>query len=278
MAFAGLSEESLAQMSKEGVKPEVPPEVSVVLPDVNTDTNNDVHEDINLVNPDTVTPETTDEILKRTLAEKNIKIEDIQARLTTDKGFTPEYIAELKTQLDPAMVDHYVAEFNREVEAAKVNKVEPVVDNKVREANKVRLELNNYIYNSVGGQEKFSVMSGVLKTALPQEQVDIINAKLRSDSKALITEGLSEAVTAYKRATGRSTVTMTGDAVNTVAVESVFITKEDYHAIIRTEKYKTDPTYAAKVDADRLKSKNMDNQQLLPGIYRNYRGGKMYNV
>lgn len=214
--------------------------------------------------------------VNKTLSDAGIDPVDAEARLIKDGGLTPEYIAELKEKVDPRLVDAYVERFNAGLEKAKAAKETPVVAPVVDDTTVKKM--NKFIFDSVGGQDKFTAMAGIVKANASPEVVDAINAKLRSDNRTVVQEGLSEAVAQYKKLTGRSTTTMSGEPAGNTAEAFVFMTKDDFQATMRTEKYKTDPTYAASVDAQRMKSRKLDEAAVLPGQYRNIRNGRMYNV
>lgn len=212
--------------------------------------------------------------VNETLKTAGIDPVDAEARILKDGGLTPEYIAELKTKVDPRLVDAYAERFETALTKAKTAepaKAAPVDDTAVK-------KMNKFIFDSVGGKDKFTAMAGIIKSNADAATVDTINAKLRSDNQAVVQEGLSEAVAQYKKLTGRSTTSMSGEPAGNQNEAFVFVTKADYHAAIGTEKYKTDPVYAASMDEARLKSRKMDNAAILPGQYRNIRNGKMYAV
>lgn len=217
-----------------------------------------------------------DEFILSTLKKSGVDPAEAEARIIKDGGLTPEFIEELKEKVDPALVDAYSDAFDREMAAHKDAQKEAEAN--TTKVNEERLALNNYIFDSVGGEDKFNKMAGILKANIPADAIEVINAKLRSDNKLLIKEGLSEAVKHYKEATGRNTLPMSGDNQQSGEPAFEFMTKGDYHRIIGTEKYRTDAAYASKIDEQRLKSRDMDSKQLLPGQFRNIRGGRMYKV
>jgi hypothetical protein len=206
-------------------------------------------------------------------------VQEVKDRMLKDGGITPEYAEELKKSIDPDLVDTYVQDLNKAIqEQAKAKP--PVKDESAEIAarNAKQAELNKFIYDSVGGEGKFNVMAQTLKAKLPQETVDVLNAKLASQNKALIAEGMKEAVNHYKKLTGRTNTRMEGTPTAPDGKVFEFMTKAEYHQVMRSEKYKTDKTYAAEMDERRLTSRNMDAKVTLPGQYRATRNGVTYNL
>lgn len=206
-------------------------------------------------------------------------VEEVKARMLKDGGISEEYSAELKKTIDPDLVDTYMQSLSEGLaKAGQVNTPvqEPNAD--LIAKNAVRADLNKFIYDSVGGQEKFTIMSAALKAKLPAEAIDVLNAKLASPSKALIAEGMQEAVKHYRTLTGRTNTRMEGTPTSPEGKPFEFLTKNDYHTVMRSEKYKTDAAFAKETDQRRLTSREMDAKVSLPGQYRMIRDGAMYNL
>ena len=300
MAFAGFNEETLEAMNKQGGAPNAVPnqdaanaaeEKPIVAkrvegldpnaPGIELDlgagkprtdpsaTKEGAVIPENPPDPSSVKPDLSkDAVVTGIVTDGGFDVKVLSDRLMKEGGITPELITELKTKIDPNVVDSYVEQFNAKLEASKP-KAEPAT---------ARTEMNDFIYGAVGGQDKFGAMAGVLKKSLPQAEIDVINAKLASDNKGLVSEGLKQAVEAYNKSTGRSNTRMVGDTPNNEGDKFTFMTKIAFQKAVASEKYRTDPAYAASVDADRLKSKALDAQSTMPGQYRNVRNGQMYTL
>jgi len=203
---------------------------------------------------------------------------DLQTRIVQGGGFTDDIITELKGKIDPAEVDKFVQEFNTDLEEMRkiTPKVDPVVDPAVLAKQVAQTTMNEFIYDSVGGEDNFKAMSGVLTQSGNTAEVAKINAKLRSTNKDVVAEGMKEAVSSYNKAIGRGGKLMSGDPGGDAPTTIQFLSKAEYHTIMKTDKYKTDPLYARKVDNDRLASRKSDQARSLPGQYYNQRNGRVY--
>lgn len=265
---------TLDALGAQGIKPEVKPEIE---PEIEPETGTQDLPDIDFVdttgtNPDKDKDEPSKpQTIEDALSSVGFDPKGIEDRVIKDGGITEDLIAELKEKLDPLLVDSHVRAIRAEMALAKTPALE--------EQNKATEEMNNFIYDSVGGKDKFKMMSEVLKGKLSQDELDVLNAQLLSKNKALVTRGVQDAVKAYKQATGRvGEGLMQGDPNGAVDTGFVFLDKKEYQSIVRTEKYKTDRVYKQKVDADRLKSLEMDRATTLPGQYYNVREGRMYAI
>lgn len=265
---------TLDALGEQGVKPEVVQEVE---PKIVPGTDTQDLPDINFVdtagtNPDKDKDEPSKpRTIEDALSSAGFDPKEIEDRVIKDGEITEDLIAELKEKLDPLLVDSHVRAIRAEMALAKTPALE--------EQNKATEEMNNFIYDSVGGQDKFKMMSEVLKGKLSQDELDVLNAQLASKNKALVTKGVQDAVKAYKQATGRvGEGLMQGDPNGAVDTGFIFLDKKEYQSIVRTDKYKTDRVYKQKVDADRLKSLEMDRATTLPGQYYNVREGRMYAI
>jgi len=219
-----------------------------------------------------------DTTVNKVVEESGLDLNDIKSQIIKDGGITDTTKEMLKEKIDPALVDAYVESFEKQLGESKA-KPEPKVDTAQEAINKAQLEMNDYIFNSVGGKDTFEVLASTINEGATKTEVGKINAKLASTNKDLVTEGLNDAVKIYNKLTGRGNKLMTGDANAETGVETFkFVTKAQYLKQITTEKYKTDPAYAKKVDDARMKSIEMDKAQTMPGQYRNIRDGKMYNL
>lgn len=229
------------KLDESSVEPEVTPEVK---PDDNT---------------------ALDKQAVDTLQEAGYTEEDVLKRLETDGGFTDEFIAELKSKINPAIVDAHVGRIKAEIELEKIRQA-----TNYDAKNKAIQDMNDYIHGAVGGRKNFDTMSKLLVQEMNAEDISRIDAKLQSGNKALVNEGLKEMDAAYKKARGMGGNLMQGNANVEAQRKMTHITKEEYRAIMRTEKYKTDSAYAAQVDADRLTTKKADSERYGKGSYFGY--------
>lgn len=214
--------------------------------------------------------------LSKTLTGAGYTEESLQERLTKDGGISEEFITELKGKVDPDFVDAHVGRIRAEIDLAKVKKSGEL--DTVRAKEKVIKDMNDHIYSTVGGEDKFKTLSETLKAELSSDELAALNVKLASGNKIVVTEGLQAAVKKYNDIRGMGGPLMEGDAQNGVPAPE-HITKEEFSALMRTDKYKTDPVYQRKVDADRLKTRAEDAKNYGPGSYYGFHPTKgRYNL
>lgn len=188
----------------------------------------------------------------------------LKARLTKDGGISDEFVTELKGKIDPDFVDAHVGRLRAELELAKVKESGRIDEIKAKE--QVTKTMNDYIYKSVGGEDKFKILGKALKSELSSDELASINVRLASGNEGVVQEALKFAVKKYNDIRGMGGKLMEGDAGNGVDAPE-HVTKEEYRAQMRTDKYKTDPAYARKVDADRLKTREQDSIRYGAGQY-----------
>lgn len=298
MAFKGFNAETLAALQQQGVPsgdpaPAADPVVDPVIEDVvidpepakEPDPEPTKEPDINFKEPEPVKepdkePEPDPEpepdaapSVNEVLDKAGLDQSTLIKRIIQDKGISDDFVTELKEKIDPALVDSFVKEYREAAESYKPPEPtkEPVVDPKVQ-------EMTKHIYDSVGGKDNFDTVARVLKQHADKGLIDKINAKLRSDNKEVVSEGVKEAVTQYKTLTGRGGNLMEGDAGNNAQSDFQFLTKGDYQKIMRSDKYKTDPLYQRKIDDMRMKSRKLDQGRTMPGQYFNVHEGRLYAV
>lgn len=304
MAFKGFNQDSLDAMAEQsGIAPaaapvvkEGTPDIKVVEPKVDPEiakaeeariANEAAEakkvEDAKAAEAAKIAEETKidlndDKVINKTVEDSGLDLNDIKSRIIKDGAITDETKAILKEKIDPALVDSYVESFEKQIADAKKSQ-EPATKNEPSAADKAQVEMNDFIYNSVGGKDTFGVLATTIKEGADATDVSKINAKLASTNKDLVKEGLEDAVKIYNKLTGRGDKLMSGDANADANVPAFkFVTKKQYLAQVATEKYQTDPAYAKEVDDARMKSIEMDNAQTLPGQYRNFRNGEMYDL
>lgn len=220
----------------------------------------------------TTHPNVFDAFVTKKLEAGGFNIADVQARMLKDGGISPEFATELKAKIDPDLVDTYITGL---AEAASKTKV---TASETAEKNAAQKLINDFIYDSVGGKDKFETLAATLKSKIPQNEIDIINAKLASPNKALVAEGVKEAVDKYKQLTGRVNTRMEGNPSVPTGTPAQFMTKAQYHKIMTSEKYKTDPVYAKQIDEQRLASRKLDSTRTLPGQYYGVHEGELYTL
>ncbi len=206
-----------------------------------------------------------DKAVVKTLEEAGYDMDSIKKRIETDKGISDEFVAELKTKIDPVFVDVHVARIKAELELEQMKASSAGLE--IEKKNKAILEMNDHIYKSVGSEANFQALSKVLKANLSEDAVATLNAKLASGNKLLVDEALKEAVKQYNYIKGKGGNLMEGDVGGATGNAEDHITKEEYRAIMRTEKYKTDPVYQQKIDAARLKTRAEDAAKYGMGSY-----------
>jgi hypothetical protein len=216
------------------------------------------------------------ESISRTLEGAGFTDDIIKARATKDGGLSDEFVQELKAKIDPDLIDAHVGRIRAEIELAKVKESGRIDEVRAKEA--ALQTMNTHIYDTVGGEDKFKILGETLKSKLSADELAAINVKLASGNKTVVNEALETAVKKYNDIRGMGGKLMEGDAgVGAEVMEHM--TKEEYRAVMRSEKYKTDPKYARKIDAERLKTRETDSIRYGHGQYYGYHPEKgRYNL
>jgi len=248
--------------------------------------NTDATEDIDLHLEDTDTDNDTDEgttdaedvnaTVDQTLTDAGFDVEAISQEILETGKISEELIAKAKEKIDPALVDAHVGRLTAEFELAKIKATDTYKERQAAE--QAVQDMNAYVYKSVGGEDKFKALAETLKESMSKEDLGVINAQLLSGNKSLVNEGLKKAVAAYKVAKGLGGKLMEGDGNVTQTDTITHITKEDFRAIIKTEKYKTDPAYRGKMETARLKSIEADKKKYGPGTYYGFNQNGRYEL
>lgn len=202
------------------------------------------------------------EEVDKALAEAGFSNEDLGQELADNGGkLTPETVAALKEKFDPTAVDNAVSDMESQW-ADKSPEVTAEAEAKIKATNTKIEAMNDHIYGSLAGgdvekgKKHLETLSAWAKENVAKDTLDLINAKLASGNKALVDEGLKQAVGLWKK--GQVRPMMSGDPAAAAAVkkEDTFqpISRDQFKALMATEKYQTDPEYAASVDARRRKS------------------------
>lgn len=200
-----------------------------------------------------------------TLKDAGYNEEDLLERIKTDGGITDELVSELKQKINPDVVDAHVGRLRAEIELAKIK-----ADNNYEEKQQAVQDMNKYIYDAVGGEKNFQTIAKLLVQEVPAKEVSRLDAKIQSGNKALVNEGLREMDAMYKKVRGMGGKLIQGGSNVETQQKVTHITKEEYRALMRTEKYKTDRAYADKVDADRLTTRQADEKRYGKGSYYGY--------
>lgn len=188
---------------------------------------------------------------------------DALAKQIKETGKIPDdVIAKAKEVLDPAEVD------------AAVAKVQVALD-----ADKVINTMNDFIYDSVGGKDKFDLLSDTLKDKLSDSDLALLNAKIGSGNKLLVEEGMKAAIKAYNDTKGMGGKLMSGEPSGEAKSEALpRVTKEQFRTITASDKYKTDKVYADKMDAARMATSKVDKISYGPGQYYGFTNGQRYEL
>ena len=251
------------------------------MPDINFDDQN-AENNKGEVDPDASKPAGVDNktgeqdsdlniTLSKNLHDAGYSDEALAERITKDKGISDEFVTELKGKLDPDFVDAHVGRIRAELELKEIKATQDTAE--AQKKNDALLKMNDYIFSTVGGKDNFEAMGKVLKNNISAEDLTALNVKLASGNVQIVNEAMKDAVSTYKKIRGMGGKLMEGDAGNsTDPVEH--ITKEEYRAIMRTDKYKTDRKYQTKIDADRLKTRTADAARYGKGQYFGYHPSK----
>lgn len=217
------------------------------------------------------TEDSLDTKVTRKLEDAGYTEEALIERLKKDDGISDEFVEELKQKIDPEFVDAHVARLRAEYELEKIKQTREYQDQ--LDKNKAVQEMNEYIFKKVGSADNFKTMGDVLKQNIDQSELDAINAKLQSGNKTVVDEALKIAVDKYNYIKGKGGKLMSGDAGGGKE-EVMHITKEEYRQIMRSEKYKTDPLYARKIDSARLSTRESDEKKYGKGHYFGFHPSK----
>lgn len=207
--------------------------------------------------------------LEDQIKSAGISVSDITSSLQTDGKVSDELIAKAKETIDATTVDLFVRSVQAEYALAKKK---PTSTDALEQNNK-------YIYDTVGGKSNFDKISATLNKHMTGEELSLLNAKITSGNKALISEGMQSAVDKYNKLKGLGGKRMSGDAGTPPADTALpRITKEQYRTIMRSDKYKTDPAYAKKMDDARMKTKAEDRKSYGPGQYYGFTQNGRYEL
>lgn len=188
-----------------------------------------------------------------------------------DGKISDETIANLKKHFDPTAVDNAIKDLEQQWVDAQPDRDKIVEDHKAEaaEAQKQKDDIdkmNDFIWGSLAGgdiekgKDNLKTLSEWAKDNMDPKELELINAKLASGNKALVTEGLEQAVGQWKK--GQKRPMMSGDAAANAKVQEAPkfepLSRDEFKAIMATEKYQTDPEYAEKIDNRRRKTQETE--------------------
>jgi ribosome-binding protein aMBF1 (putative translation factor) len=225
------------------------------------------------LNMDEYTPPSQEEVDKA-LEAAGFSNEELGKELYENDGkLTKETVEALKKAFPDHAVDNAVADMERQYSEVAAKHAEDVAA-KTDAVDK----MNDFIYGSLAGgdvdkgKQNLAKLSEWATNNLESDVLEAINAKLRSGNKTVVTEGLQQAVTLWKK--GQEKPMMTGDALAATpaekAPEFTPISKDEFIEIMQTKKYNEDPEYAAKIDERRAKT-IAKGEYVTPEYNRKYR-------
>ena len=210
-------------------------------------------------------------VLEKTLEDAGFDVQTLVKEIEEAGSITPEIVTKLKEKIDPDVIDTHLARLQAEAKAAMQE-----AQIKAAEDEKKVTEMNDYIYNQVGGEDKFKTMASVLKDNMKPEELQAINDLLASGSKEQVNIAMQAAVNNYNTIKGKGNL-MNGDT-NTSTNSIQPLSKVEFIKIMSTEKYKTDPDYARQMDQRRLSTLRKEQQTKLPGQYFKRQNGVIVEV
>ena len=209
-----------------------------------------------------------DKVLEKTLEDAGFDVNLLIKEVQENEGVTPELVSRLKEKIDPDVIDSHLARIKAEAQAQSQE-----AQIKAEQEQKNVQEMNTYIYDQVGGEEKFTAMAEVLKDNIPAEKLKAINELLASGSKEQVNIAMKAAVDQYNTIKGKGNL-MQGDT-NTSTPGIQPMGRDEYRTATSSDKYKTDPDYAKQVDSRRLATIKKEKQTTLPGQYFKRMNGKV---
>ena len=257
----------------DGVTAELPEDIDLHLEDTGDTNNDDGGTDDSKPAEDSTDINVT---VDQTLKDAGFDVDAIAKEIAETGVISEELIAKAKEKLDPGLVDAHVGRLKAEFELEKIKVSAKYKEDQAQ--NKAIQDMNEYVFKSVGGEDKFKLLGETLKESISKEDLTAINTQLASRDKAQVNEGLKLAVKAYKTAKGLGGKLMEGDGTVDTTVQIQHITKEDYRAIHKSEKYKIDPVYRTNMDTMRLKSIEADKKKYGPGTYYGFNQNGRYEL
>lgn len=136
-------------------------------------------------------------------------------------------------------------------------------------------DMNTYIYETLAqgdaaaGKAHFNTLATWCAANMDKGELATINYLLKSDNKDVVRQGLTQAVTAWRKA--QKQPMMTGDAIptNMPQEQPTFepLQRDEFIQIQMTDKYNSDPAYAKEVDDRRRKTIDMHGKGFVSPEY-----------
>ncbi len=200
---------------------------------------------------------TTPEQVSAALKKAGFSEQDIADEYAKNRKLSDETVAKLKEHFPEDVVDKSIADMKERFESALTDH-----DADVAKKNAAIDKDNELIFGTLAGgdvekgKEHFKTLSTWARANLDEKQIALINKKLASGDQDLIIDGLTQAVTAWKK--GQRKSMMTGDSLatnnGTVVPEFKPLSRDEFKQIMATDKYNTDLEYQASIDARRRKT------------------------
>lgn len=212
---------------------------------------------------DDTTPTKLEKVTDDNLKEQGFDVDSLLKQVRENKGVVPD---EVKDQLREKYTDTAVDTIVGEVETTF----------------KDRAGMNTYIYETLAGgdatkgQENFKTLSEWCQKNMDAAEVAAINQLLMSNNKDVVRKGLEQAVGAWRK--GQEKPMMSGDSesVNRDTTPAALepLSRDEFIEIMATEKYNTDPEYAAQIDKRRQATIDKGDNLVTPEFskYRPPRG------
>lgn len=212
----------------------------------------DTDESADSLNMDEVELPSQEEVNKA-LETAGFTNEDLAKELWNNEGkITDETVAKLKEHFDETAVNNAIADLEKQYADQGIN----------AKKNEIAA-MNDHIYGQLAGgdiekgKENLAILSTWAKEHMDPQELKLINKKLASGDKDLVNEGLQQAVTQWKK--GQKRPMMTGDAAAAAAAADAApkfepLSRSAFKQIMASEKYQSDPEYAAKIDERRRKT------------------------
>lgn len=207
----------------------------------------------------------TQEEVDAALTKAGFTNEALGKELAENEGrLTDATVTALKEHFGEQAVDNAVADMEKQFKEAVAAKQAEAANQADTTPAPVQ-EMNNFIYGTLAGgdieagKEKVKELSAWCKDNVDKERLAAINSKLASGNKIVVKEGLTEAVTLWRKGQERPMMTGDSEAINKGETKETFqpLSKDQFIQIMNTKKYKEDPAYAKSIDDRRRQTINM---------------------
>ncbi len=187
----GGTTDSTDEVPETSVSTDLP---DITIQDVSTDGDGEDPSQGDIKDPDAGDkgePETStaDKAVNKSLSEAGFSEEELAERIKTDDGISDALVQELKEKIDPDFVDAHVGRLRAEYKLAKLDANKEL--SKMQAQNDTIVQMNDFIYETVGSKENFNAMGTLLKENLDTSELAALNVKLASQNKIVIKEALT---------------------------------------------------------------------------------------